>query len=97
MSLKFCSTQPTKILTCQRFTTKYLSGLSGVIDNSSDNPLSPNRLGDTTIMTQQQDFPNLPTYRETTNSNESWVVVTLTKTDSDGSTTQTTVIEAKPR
>lgn len=48
---------------------------------------------------QEQDFefPELPTYQNTTNSNDSWVVVVMTTTDSDGNTTQTTAIEAKPR
>ena len=42
-----------------------------------------------------QDFQPLPTYQQTTTQNESWVNVTLTKTDSDGSTTQVFFIAKK--
>jgi hypothetical protein len=37
---------------------------------------------------QNQDFHPLPQYSQSTTQNQSWVNVTLTKTDSDGSTTQ---------
>lgn len=44
---------------------------------------------------QNQDFQPLPTYTQTTTKNESWVNVTLTKTDSDGTVTQTFFIAKK--
>ena len=44
-----------------------------------------------------EDFPPIPTVSQSTASNQSWVVVTTTKTDSDGSRSQTTAIAAKPR
>ncbi len=44
-----------------------------------------------------EDFAPLPTVTQSTNSNQSWVVVTLTKDNPDGSRSQTTAIEAKPR
>jgi hypothetical protein len=43
------------------------------------------------------DFAPLPTVTQSTNSNQSWVVVTLTKDNPDGSRSQTTAIAAKPR
>ena len=39
-------------------------------------------------LTAKEDFAPLPTYKETSTSNSSWVKVTVTKTESDGSTTQ---------
>ena len=45
--------------------------------------------------TTDKDFQPLPTYQQTTTQNESWVNVTLTKTDSDGSTTQVFFIAKK--
>jgi hypothetical protein len=45
--------------------------------------------------TQSQDFQPLPTYKETTTQNASWVNVTLTRTDSDGSISQTFFIAKK--
>jgi hypothetical protein len=44
-----------------------------------------------------EDFAPLPSVTQSTNSNQSWVVVTLTKDNPDGSRSQTTAIEAKPR
>ncbi|NEQ65381.1 MAG: hypothetical protein F6K21_07770 [Symploca sp. SIO2D2] len=38
--------------------------------------------------TTVQDFAPLPTYRQTTNSNTTWIAVTTVKTDPNGSTTQ---------
>ena len=38
--------------------------------------------------TTVQDFAPLPTYQQTTNSNEIWIAVTITRTDPDGSITQ---------
>jgi hypothetical protein len=35
-----------------------------------------------------RDFAPIPNYKQSSVSNASWVNVTLTKTDSDGSTTQ---------
>lgn len=48
-------------------------------------------------MTQVQDFAPLPQYVQTTVKNDSWVNVTLTRTSSDGSTTQTSTIIAKAK
>jgi hypothetical protein len=44
---------------------------------------------------KNDDFKPLPTYQETSNSNRSWLQVTLTKTDSDGNVTQTSTIVSK--
>ena len=46
-------------------------------------------------MSKQQDFAPLPTYQETRNSNAAWVQVTLTKIESDGTRTQTSIIASK--
>jgi hypothetical protein len=46
---------------------------------------------------QSDDFAPIVTVTQSTNANEAWVVVTLTRENPDGSTTQTTAIEAKPR
>lgn len=46
---------------------------------------------------KNDDFAPLPTYKESTKSNDSWVNVTLTRTNSDGSTTQTSTIVSKPK
>ena len=45
--------------------------------------------------TQNQDFQAQPSYEQTTKSNETWVNVTLTKTDPDGSRTQVSFIAKK--
>ena len=45
--------------------------------------------------TTDKDFQPLPQYSQTTTQNDSWVNVTLTKTDSDGSTTQVFFIAKK--
>ena len=42
-----------------------------------------------------KDFAPLPNYQQTTTQNDSWINVTLTKTDSDGSTTQVFFIAKK--
>jgi hypothetical protein len=47
------------------------------------------------IPPQSQDFAPLPTYKETTIANQSYVNVTLTRVDPDGSTTQTSTIVRK--
>jgi len=44
---------------------------------------------------QSEDFAPQPTYSQTKTSNESWVSVVTTKTESDGSTTQTSIIVSK--
>jgi hypothetical protein len=44
---------------------------------------------------QSQDFQPLPTYKETTTQNASWVNTVLTRTDSDGSTSQVFFIAKK--
>jgi hypothetical protein len=46
-------------------------------------------------MSNQQDFAPLPTYQETRNSNAAWVQVTLTKVESNGTRTQTSIIVSK--
>jgi hypothetical protein len=45
---------------------------------------------------QSQDFAPLPTYSQSIRTNESWAVVTTTRTNSDGSITQRVAIAAKP-
>jgi hypothetical protein len=47
-------------------------------------------------MSNQQDFAPLPSYSQSIRTNESWAVITTTRTDADGSTTQRLAIEAKP-
>lgn len=42
-----------------------------------------------------QDFQPLPEYTQSSKSNETWVNITLTKTDSDGSRTQVSFIAKK--
>lgn len=44
---------------------------------------------------QNQDFQPLPTYSQTRTSNETYVSVVTTKTDSDGSVTQSLQIISK--
>ncbi len=44
---------------------------------------------------QNQDFQPLPQYTQTRNSNETWVNVTTTKTEADGTITQTSSIVSK--
>jgi hypothetical protein len=46
--------------------------------------------------TTTQDFVPLPTYSQSIRTNESWAVITTTRTDPDGSITQRVAIEAKP-
>ncbi len=47
--------------------------------------------------TQNQDFQPLPSYTQTKVTNDSWVNITLTKIDSDGSKSQVLIIAAKPQ
>jgi hypothetical protein len=42
-----------------------------------------------------EDFARLPTYVETTIANQSYINVTLTRVDPDGSKTQTLIIVSK--
>jgi hypothetical protein len=42
-----------------------------------------------------QDFQPLPQYTESSASNQTWIAVTLTKTESDGTVTQTSKIIPK--
>jgi hypothetical protein len=44
-----------------------------------------------------RDFAPIPSYSQTKVSNDSWVNVTLTKVDSDGSKTQVLILAAKPQ
>jgi len=46
-------------------------------------------------VTAKEDFAPLPTYKETSVSNSSYVNVTLTRVDPDGSKTQTSTIVRK--
>jgi hypothetical protein len=46
-------------------------------------------------LAKEQDFAPLPTYQETRNSNAAWVQVTLSKTEADGTRTQTIAIAHK--
>jgi hypothetical protein len=46
---------------------------------------------------QSQDFAPLPQYVETTAKNKSWVNVTLTKIEADGTRTQTIAIAPKAK
>jgi hypothetical protein len=49
-------------------------------------------------MSQQiQDFQPLPQYSQHIRTNESWVAITTTRTDPDGSTTQRVALEFKPK
>jgi hypothetical protein len=43
------------------------------------------------------DFAPLPTYQETSSSNNSWVNVTVTRTDPDGSKSQVATILPKAK
>ncbi|HEY9834106.1 MAG TPA: hypothetical protein V6D26_26370 [Stenomitos sp.] len=45
--------------------------------------------------TQNQDFQPLPQFTQTTTSNDHWVNVTTTRTDPDGSTTQSLQLISK--
>jgi hypothetical protein len=47
------------------------------------------------VTAKPDDFAPLPTYKETTIANQSYVNVTLTRVDPDGSTTQTSTIVSK--
>jgi hypothetical protein len=46
-------------------------------------------------MNKNTDFAPQPTYTQATTQNETWVNVTLTKTESDGSKSQTFFIAKK--
>jgi hypothetical protein len=48
-------------------------------------------------MNNQQDFPALPQYSETRNSNAAWVQIILTKSEADGTRTQTVAIAPKAK
>jgi hypothetical protein len=48
-------------------------------------------------MSNQQDFAPLPTYQETSTSNQSWVNVTVIRTDPDGSKSQVLTIVPKAK
>jgi hypothetical protein len=48
-------------------------------------------------MSNQQDFAPLPTYQETSTSNQSWVNVTVIRTDPDGSKSQVLTIAPKAK
>jgi hypothetical protein len=43
------------------------------------------------------EFPTIPTVTQTINRNQSWIVVTTSVSHPDGSRSQTTAIEPKPR
>jgi hypothetical protein len=69
------------------------------LHNSRRNASTPNKQVRRTIIMSQsqhyQDFQPLPTYKETTIANQSYVNVTLTRVDPDGSKTQTSKIVSK--
>jgi hypothetical protein len=46
-------------------------------------------------MSKSNDFPPLPTYSQSKTANEAWVNVTTTRTDSDGTVTQTSAFISK--
>jgi hypothetical protein len=48
-------------------------------------------------MSNQQDFAPLSQYSQTTTKNESWVNVTVTRTDPDGSLSQVLTIVPKAK
>jgi hypothetical protein len=56
---------------------------------------SDNRGGGRMSTTSEEDFQPLPQFTQTTTSNEHWVNVTTTRTDPDGSTTQSLQIISK--
>jgi hypothetical protein len=47
--------------------------------------------------TQNQDFQPLPQYSQSISTNESWVAITTTRKDPDGSITQRVALEFKPK
>jgi hypothetical protein len=49
------------------------------------------------MSSQAQDFAPLAQYSQTTTKNESWVNVTVTRTDSDGSKSQVATILPKTK
>jgi hypothetical protein len=56
---------------------------------------SDNRGGGRVSTTFEQDFQPLPQFTQSTTSNDHWVNVTTTRTDPDGSTTQSFQIITK--
>ncbi len=46
-------------------------------------------------MKSNSEFPAVPSYKQVTTSNASWVNVTLIKTDADGSRSQVLILAAK--
>jgi hypothetical protein len=57
--------------------------------------LIPVALRENNMSAKTDDFQPLPQYEETSTSNQSWVNVTVTKTDSDGNVSQTSTIVSK--
>jgi hypothetical protein len=56
---------------------------------------SDNRGGGRVSTTSEEDFQPLPQFTQSTASNDHWVNVTTTRTDPDGSTTQSLQIISK--
>jgi hypothetical protein len=56
---------------------------------------SDNRGGGRVSTTSEEDFQPLPQFTQSTTSNDHWVNVTTTRTDPDGSTTQSFQIITK--
>jgi hypothetical protein len=56
---------------------------------------SDNRGGGRVSTTSEEDFQPLPQYSQTRNSNETYTAVVTTRTDPDGSTTQSLQIISK--
>jgi hypothetical protein len=46
---------------------------------------------------KNQDFQPLPQYSQSISTNESWVAITTTRKDPDGSITQRVALEFKPK
>jgi hypothetical protein len=46
---------------------------------------------------QDPDFAPIPSYTQTKIANDSWINITLTKLDSDGSKSQVLILAAKPQ
>jgi hypothetical protein len=58
-------------------------------------PDNYNRGGGRVSATSEEDFQPLPQFTQSTTSNDHWVNVTTTRTDPDGSTTQSLQIISK--
>jgi hypothetical protein len=48
-------------------------------------------------MKTDTEFPAIPSYTQSITQNQSWINITLTKVDSDGSKSQVLILAAKPQ